>query len=115
MTSILNLAMLVAEAAPTAAENGTGQLINIVVMIGIVVAIMYIFMIAPQRKREKHRRQMLSALDKGDEVVTIGGLRGTITKLSEEEVVIEVDKNVNMTFSRGAIASVVDGEKNDKD
>ncbi len=117
MTSILNLAMLAAEGAPAAAENGNGQpiLFQFIVPLIIVFGIMYVFIIAPQRKREKHRRQMLSALGKGDEVVTIGGLRGTISKINEEEVVLEVDENVNMTFSRGAIASVVEGEKKSKD
>lgn len=121
MTSIAySLMLLAAEGAPAAADDnggrgGSGMLLQFIVPLIIVFVIMYIFIIAPQRKRDKQRRQMLSALGKGDEVVTIGGIRGTITQVSEEEVVLEVSDKVKMTFSRGAIARVVedDGSKSE--
>ncbi len=73
-------------------------------------------MIRPQQKREKERREMLSALGKGDQVVTTGGICGTIVNLSENSVILRVDDNVTMEFVRSAIAQVTGrkGESNNK-
>lgn len=80
-------------------------------MILIFFAIMYFLMIRPNQKRERERREMLSALSKGDKVVTTGGVCGTVIGLSERSVVIRVDDNVNIEFLRGAISQVTSHEE----
>ena len=75
-------------------------------MLVIIFGVMYIFVFMPQRKKEKQRRQMLDAVQKGDDVVTIGGIYGKVWQVKDQEVVLQVSDNVKMTFSRGAIARV---------
>jgi len=74
------------------------------VILGLMFIVMYFVLYRPQRKRAQEAQNLLSTLRKGDQVVTIGGIHGTIVKLTEDTVSIEVDKGVRMTFSRSAIA-----------
>ena len=88
------------EAAPDA--NPFGPMLLIIAF----VAIFYFFLMRPNMKREKERREMLAALNKGDEVVTTGGIYGTIVGLDNESVVLRVsdDPAVKLQFARAAIA-----------
>jgi preprotein translocase subunit YajC len=79
----------------------------------LIIAIFYFLIIRPQNKKQKETQRMLSALKKGDKVVTIGGVHGTIAAIKESSVVVKVDDNVKMEFSRSAIASVVSVAKDD--
>ena len=78
------------------------------VTFGLVFAIFYFLIIRPQNKRQKETKQMLENLKKGDRVVTIGGIRGTIFSMKDDAVVLKVDDNTKIQFSKSAISSVVD-------
>lgn len=101
--------LIYAQAAGDAATapGGGAMGMQMLVMMAIVIAVMYFTSIAPQRKREKEKQDMLAALAKGDSVVTIGGICGTITHVSEQHVVIEVDKGTTLKLVREAISRVV--------
>lgn len=73
----------------------------------IMFAIFYFLLIRPQQKRQKQRNAMLASLKKGDKVVTIGGVHGTIQDIGDDAVTLRIAHNVNVTFDRGAINSVV--------
>lgn len=73
-------------------------------LIAVMLVVFYFILIRPQRKRAQEHDQMVSKMEKGDEVVTIGGLHGTLKKIDDDTVVIEVDKGISLTFSRSAIA-----------
>lgn len=73
----------------------------------IMFAIFYFLLIRPQQKRTKTRNQMLSTLKKGDKIVTIGGVHGTIQEIHDNTIVVRIAHNVNVTYDRGAINSVV--------
>jgi len=79
----------------------------------IIFAIIYFLMIRPQSKRQKEKQQMLEALKKGDDVVTTGGIHGTIEGLREKEnqVILRVAKDVKLTVAKNSIASVVGDEQ----
>lgn len=94
-------------AAAPAAPAGGGMAVQMLVMMAIVIGVMYFTSVAPQRKREKERNDMLAALSKGDSVVTIGGICGTVVSVTEQNVVIEVDKNTTLKLVREAISRVV--------
>lgn len=82
----------------------------------LLFAIMYFLMIRPQQKKDKERREMLAAVAKGDEVVTSGGLCGTVVGLSEKTVVLRVtddDPGVKMEFLRGAISQITSHRNQD--
>ncbi len=108
---------LLAQAQVLAQETGQdggaparNPLMSMLPMIVAFFAIMYFLMIRPQQKRERQRKDMLSALAKGDNVITSGGICGSVVGLSEERVVLRVDENVTMEFVRGAISQVLPKE-----
>jgi preprotein translocase subunit YajC len=72
-------------------------------MIAIVV-VFYFLLIRPQQKRSKETKAMLESLQKGDEVVTAGGIVGRISKLSDTYAEVEITPNVEITVQRSAIS-----------
>jgi len=91
-----------------------GSLITTFIPFIAIIAIFYFLIIRPQNKKRKETDKMLSALKKGDKVVTIGGLHGTIQSVKESTVIIKADDNVKLEFLRSAISNVVLPSK-DKD
>lgn len=77
-------------------------------MLVIFFAIMYFLLIRPNQKRERKRKDMLSSLSKGDEVVTNGGICGTILGVSDKTVVLKISEDpvIKVKFLRGAISQV---------
>lgn len=73
----------------------------------LMFAIFYFLLIRPQQKRQKQRQQMLNNLKKGDKVITIGGLHGTIVELTDDTVVLRVNDVTKLTFDRNAVNTVV--------
>ena len=71
-----------------------------------IIAIFYFLIIRPQNKKQKETQKMLSALKKGDKIVTIGGVHGTIQSVKESSVIVRVDDTTKIEFSRSAISSV---------
>ena len=92
-----------AQAAGAAQEN---QFLTFLPMIAIFV-VFYFLLIRPQQKKQKEARAMLEALEKGNEVVTAGGILGRIVKLDEQYVTVEVAPNVQMVVQRGAISQLL--------
>jgi preprotein translocase subunit YajC len=64
-------------------------------------------MIRPQMKRQKEHRSMLDKLNRGDEVITSGGIAGTVTEIGDNFVTVEVATGVQLRVQRGAIANVL--------
>ncbi|MDR2211337.1 MAG: preprotein translocase subunit YajC [Spirochaetaceae bacterium] len=79
-----------------------------------IIAIFYFLVMRPQRKRQKETERMLAELKKGDRIVTIGGIHGVIQSVREGSVILKVDENCKIEFSRNAIASVEASAKADK-
>ncbi len=85
--------------------TNNGQIILLV----LVMVAMFAILIIPQRKREKKVQNMLAALKGGDRVRTIGGIYGTINKIDNDVIWLQVGpNNVLMPFARGAISQVED-------
>ena len=93
--------------APPAEGGGGGGFISTIIMFGAIFLIFYFMIIRPQQKRAKERDKLLSNLQKGDKIVTSGGLHGTIAGLDEKTALIQVADNVKMKFERSAITTVV--------
>ncbi len=87
--------------------GGFGMLLPLI----LIIAIMYFFMIRPQNKKQKEMQKMLDALKKGDKVITIGGIHGTISSVKPDSVVLKVDDNVKIEFNRTAISTVLTEKK----
>jgi preprotein translocase subunit YajC len=83
-----------------------GDLMTFLPMIAIFV-VFYFLLIRPQQKKAKEAKAMLDALQKGDEVVTAGGLLGRITALTDQYVTVEVAENTEIIVQRGAISQLL--------
>ena len=88
------------------------------IMIGLMFVVMWVVMIRPQQKRQKELAKKIDSLKKGDKVVTIGGLHGTINHLSKGTVSLKVGDGQYLTFDKKAVATILtdkkDEEKSDK-
>ena len=73
------------------------------VMLALIFGVMWLFMIRPQRKQQKELQNFRDSLKKGDKVVTIGGIYGTVAEIKEDSVLIEVDHNVKIRVSKQAL------------
>ena len=102
------------QAAPNATST-TGSFGSLIVTVVLMIGIFYFFLIRPQNKKQKEMEKMLSALKKGDKVVTIGGIHGVVSSTKEKTVILKVDDNTKLEFNRSAIASVVKPESEKKD
>jgi len=74
----------------------------------LIFVVFYFLLIRPQQKKQKTHREMLSALHRGDRIVTAGGLVGTITKiLSDTEITVEISEGVKVRVMRGMVSDVI--------
>ena len=73
------------------------------IMLALIFVVMWFFMIRPQRKQQKELQNFRDSLKKGDKVVTIGGIYGTICEVKEGTVLMEVDNNVKIRVSKNAL------------
>lgn len=94
-----------------AAASGGGSMIGVIVPFVIMFAVFYFLLIRPQQRKQKTRNSMLRELQKGDKIVTIGGLHGTIVEISNDTVVIRVNDVTKMTFDRSAISHSTSGSE----
>jgi preprotein translocase subunit YajC len=109
-------------AAPPAGGEaaGAGSFITSIIPFAAIILIFYFLIIRPQNKKRKETEKMLSAIKKGDRIVTIGGIHGTVQSVKEysdgraSTVIIKVDDNVKMEFLRSAVSSVISASKEEK-
>ncbi|NWG27332.1 MAG: preprotein translocase subunit YajC [Ignavibacteriaceae bacterium] len=92
--------------APQGGEGG-GGLVSTLIMFGAIFLIFYFMIIRPQQKRAKERDKMLSNLEKGDKVVTNGGIHGVIAGLEEKTALLQISENVKIKIERSAITTVL--------
>ena len=102
------LDLLIAPAhAQAAAPAAGGSMLGTLALPLIFIGVMYFLMIRPQMKRQKEHRSMLDKLQRGDEVITSGGIAGTVVELGDNFVSVEVASNVQLRVQRAAIANVL--------
>lgn len=103
MSLFINDAM--AAVTPTAGQqpDGTYSLI----MIAAIFVLFYFMLIRPQNKRAKEHRQLVDKLQKGDEVVTSGGILGKVSSLDEQYIKLMISENVEICLQRGSISTVL--------
>ncbi|HXY74333.1 MAG TPA: preprotein translocase subunit YajC [Dehalococcoidales bacterium] len=96
----------------TTATSGSSTT-SFLIMIGFIAVLfilMYFLTIRPQRKRQKEQASMLNNLQRGDRIVTIGGMIGTVENVSEDSVVLKTEGGTTMRFLKSAIATKTTGE-----
>ncbi len=104
MLSIPGFAPALALMAPR--EGGASSTVFLL-QIGAMVAIFYFLLIRPQQKEQKRHKAMLAALKKGDEVVTNGGIIGSVVHVEDDRLTVKTADNTRLTVQRGRIAQVL--------
>ena len=94
--------------AQAAGGSATGFDPMFLVMMGLMLAVMYFLMIRPQQKKVKEHKALIAAIKRGDQVVTSGGIIGTVAKVrSDKEVDLEIADGVRVRVVRGMITEVL--------
>lgn len=97
------ITQLFAQAAPTGGGNPFASMWPILLMF----AAMYFLIIAPQRKKQKQHQKMITELTSGAEVVTSGGIYGTITNVKDDRFVLRIAEGTKIEITKGSVASVI--------
>lgn len=117
MSSLFDASSFLAQtAAPgTPASGGPAQLITGMLPAILLMAGFYFLFIAPQRKKQKEHEKMLAALQSGDEIVTNGGIFGTITNVKDDRFVVRIADNTKIELGKGFVQTVVKSQASPKD
>lgn len=99
--------MSMVQAAPAGQSNGAAQLVLGVLPWLAIFAIFYVLMIRPQQRRVKEHQTAIAAVKKGDDVITGGGIRGRVTKVSDDEAEIEIAQGVKVRVVKSTITQVL--------
>ena len=98
---------LLAAAAATANSNsGSAILIGIAPWL-LIFVIFYVLLIRPQQKRAREHQQAIAAIKKGDEIITGGGIRGKVIKVSDDEAEVEIAQGVRVRVVKGTLSQVL--------
>ena len=73
------------------------------VMLALIFVVMWLFMIRPQQKRQKELNAFRDSLKKGDKVVTVGGIYGTVQEVNDNKVMLEIDKDVRIKVDKASL------------
>lgn len=112
----MNLELLIAMAPPSQGGSSEGSLVSTLVMFAMIIGIFYFLILRPQQKRQKERERMLSAVKKGDKIVTAGGMHGTVAGIDDKTVLVQIADNVKVKVDRTGISSVIrEGEPEPKE
>jgi preprotein translocase subunit YajC len=100
-------------APQTGGAQGGGNMISTFVMFGAIFLIFYFMIIRPQQKRAKEREKLLSSIQKGDKVVTSGGMHGVVAGVEEKTILLQVTETVKVKMERSAIATILNRDSKD--
>lgn len=99
--------LMMMQASPSAASGGTAGLVMGIAPWLLIFVIFYLLMIRPQQQRVKQHQATIAAVKKGDEIVTGGGVRGRVTKVSDDEVEVEIAQGVKIRVIKSTISQVL--------
>lgn len=94
------MVIMLQEGAATGAKGGS---LTMILMMVLIFVVMWFFMIRPQQKQQKELNKFRNALEKGQKVITAGGIHGTIKEVKDASVVIAVDKDVTLEVDKAMI------------
>ena len=85
-----------------AGQAGGGSM-TLLLMLALIFVVMWLFMIRPQQKRQKELNKFRDSLAKGDKVVTVGGIYGTVLEVNDNKVMLEIDKDVKIKVDKASL------------
>jgi len=97
---------MIAQASAPAGQPGQGSTTGTLIFMGLMLAGFFFLFIAPQRKKQKEQEAMIASLQSGDEVLTTGGIYGTITNVKEDRFVVRISDNSKIEVAKGFVQSI---------
>jgi preprotein translocase subunit YajC len=85
--------------------------VQFLIIMVLMLGVMYVLMIRPQRQRQAQQQTMINEASVGDDVLTTGGIYGTITQAEDDDIVVEIAKDVSVHMTRRGIAAVLPPEE----
>src|SRR4051812_24149060 len=95
-----------AQAAGAGASGGAGMLVQFAPLV-LIFVVFYFLLIRPQQKRAKEHRDMLGSVRRGDRVVTGGGIVGSVIKVADDELTVEIAENVRVKVIRSTVTTIL--------
>jgi len=74
--------------------------------LALIFVIFYFLLIRPQKQKEKEHQKMIEGVNKNDEIVTLGGIHGTVVNVKEKTLILRIDENVKMEIDKGSVAYI---------
>jgi preprotein translocase subunit YajC len=102
-----------AYAMGSAGGGGADAFTGFVVPLIIVMGIFYFILIRPQLKRQKQHQNMLASLQKGDKIITTGGIHGLVVGVKDDVLVVKIAENTKVEISKSAVAGIKGREQGD--
>lgn len=99
--------MSMVQAAPAGQASGTSQILVGILPWLLIFVIFYMLMIRPQQRRVKEHQSAIAAVKKGDDIITGGGIRGRVTKVTDDEAEVEIAQGVKIRVIKSTISHVL--------
>src|SRR5690625_3716730 len=87
-------------------QTGTGTGFEFLLPLAVMFAIFYFFLLRPQQRHQKRRKEMLDGLRRGDKVITIGGIHGEITAIHDDKIKLRIAESIEIDMNRTAVRQV---------
>ncbi len=103
------LLLLLASPSGGSGQQGGSTMFSLLTF-GLLFVVMYMFLIRPQSKKKKELQKKLAEMKVGDEIVSIGGIYGTVARVDGGHIIVKIDDNVKMKFAKEAISTIIPKE-----
>jgi preprotein translocase subunit YajC len=88
-------------------QQGGGSMFSTLIMFALIILIFYFMILRPQQKRQKERDKLLNSIEKGDKIITAGGIHGTVIGLEDKTVLVQIADNVKVKIEKTAVGNVI--------
>ncbi|MFC1899328.1 preprotein translocase subunit YajC [Chloroflexota bacterium] len=102
---LLSVVLLVSGCLPVSGEGeeGTTSIWSMLIFVALFFVMMYFVMIRPQRKKQQEHQRLIDELQRGDRVVTAGGIYGSVESISEDSVLIKTESGATLRMAKGSV------------
>ena len=106
------ITFLLPQAQPAAQQGSFWQQYSFIILMILIFVVMYFFMVRPQQKKQKEIVKWRESLRRGDKIVTVGGIYGTIAEVKDTFLVVEVDNNVRIRVDKSSVVKDITDAQN---
>ena len=87
-------------------QQGEGNFLVSMLPFILIIGVIYFLMIRPQQKKTKEKQKLLSTVDKGDRIVTVGGIHGEVLKAEEKTLIVKIDDKTKVELDRASVSAI---------